>query len=116
MIAQSGLRPAFVRLGVGDLATAARFYRDAFGLELTNVGDEVHALFPGFKLVLEFAPPAERGKFMLAFQAPSADDVDEIASRVRAAGGAVVSGPELDRGSRRVIVADPDHYSIEIFS
>ena len=116
MIAQSGLRPAFVRLGVGDLAAASRFYKDAFGFELTTVGEEVHVLFPSFKLVLEHAPPAERGKFMLAFQAPSADEVDEIASRVRAAGGAVVSGPELDNGSRRVIVADPDHYSLEIFS
>ncbi len=116
MIAQSGLRPARVRLGVNDLEAAARFYRDALGFETTAVGEEVHMQFPGFTLVLEFAPPAERGKFMLVFQAGSAEDVDAIASRVRAAGGAVVSGPELDHGSRRVIVADPDHYSLEIFT
>jgi lactoylglutathione lyase len=120
-----------VRLLVGDMAAAMRFWRDAMGLPMTY-GDEAmgYAYFEtdsagvelltrkGFADALGEATstPTPQGRpAVLVFRV---DDVDAAYADFVKRGVTAVSGPQ-DRpawGVRSAHLSDPDGYIIEIYS
>jgi catechol 2,3-dioxygenase-like lactoylglutathione lyase family enzyme len=106
----AGIVPAQLTLGVSDIDTTERFYRDVLGVEMVRHGDAVRITFGEFTLVFEHAPPTERAKFELGLRVPDAATLDAIALR---AGAATY---DRDGGGRALFVTDPDHYTIEIFA
>ncbi len=110
------LNLARFRLGVADLDTSEKFYRDVLGLPTARNGNEVTVRWPGCVLVLVHRPPASRGKFQLGFAVPASTDVDAWAERLRAGGVGNISGPATQDGERRLFFLDPDDNEIEIYS
>ncbi len=102
-------------LGVSNIETSERFYRDVLGLPTQRTADTVTVRWPAFTLELKERPPSERGKFSFGFEAGTAADVDTWAQRLRAARVEIVSGPATHGNSRSLFCVDPDNYEIEIF-
>ena len=106
----SGITPAQLTLGVGDLDATERFYRDALGAPTERHGDTVRCSFGEFAILFELAPPPERAKLELALRVPDAATLETIAARVGA------DTYDRDGGGRALYVTDPDHYTIELFA
>jgi catechol 2,3-dioxygenase-like lactoylglutathione lyase family enzyme len=102
--------PTQLTLGVSDIDTTERFYRDVLGVGPVRRGDAIRIAFGDFTLVFEHAPPTERAKFELGLRVPDTAALDAIAERVGTATYA------RDGGGRALFVTDPDHYTIEIFA
>lgn len=120
-----------VRLLVGDMTAAIRFWRDVMRLRMTY-GDEAmgYAYFEtdsagvelltraGFAAVLgeeASAPTAEGRPAVLVFRV---DDVDTAYADFVERGATVVAGPQ-DRPAwqvRSAHLSDPDGYIVEIYS
>ena len=110
MTGTSGIVPAQLTLGVSDIDSTEKFYRDVLGVPIVRHGDAVRITFGEFTLVFEHAPPTERAKFELGLRVPDMASLDAIAARVGAA------TYDRDGGGRAMFVTDPDHYTIEIFA
>ena len=106
----SGITPAQLTLGVGDLEATEKFYRDALGVPTERVGDTVRCSFGEFVILFELAPPPERAKLELALRVHSAETLETIAGRVG------TDTYDRDGGGRALYVTDPDHYTIELFA
>jgi catechol 2,3-dioxygenase-like lactoylglutathione lyase family enzyme len=116
MVAASGMTPAHVTLGVSDLGASEHFYRDVLGFSVERTDESVVVSFGTFSLILEAAPPVGRAKFAFGFRIADAS-LDELAARVRAGGGHILAGPApSEKGGRALLLMDPDHYQLEIFS
>ena len=115
MNATSAMTLTRLVLGVSNIETSERFYRDVLGLPTQRTADTVTVRWPAFTLELKERPPSERGKFSFGFQAGTAADVDMWAQRLRAARVEIVSGPATHGNSRSLFCVDPDNYEIEIF-
>ncbi len=111
--------PAWVDLMVPDRRQAQDFYGGLFGWEFTEGGPgtgsyaicrkDGEAVAGIGELVAETAVPASTWTTYLAV-----DDADGTASRIRAAGGAVGSGPNTISGGRVAVARDPGgaHFGI----
>jgi catechol 2,3-dioxygenase-like lactoylglutathione lyase family enzyme len=110
MEATRGIVPAELTLGVADIDTTERFYRDVLGLDAVRHGDAIRIAFGDFTLVFEHAPPTERAKFELALRVVEMGELEGIADRAGA------KTYDRDGGGRAMFVTDPDHYTIEIFA
>ncbi|MDH2910279.1 MAG: VOC family protein [Candidatus Eremiobacteraeota bacterium] len=115
MNATSSMTLTRLVLGVSDIETSERFYRELLGLPTQRSGDTVTVRWPAFTLELHERPPSDRGKFSFGFQVGAAADVDMWAQRLRAARVDIVSGPATHGSSRSLFCVDPDNYEIEIF-
>ncbi|GAC1407164.1 MAG: hypothetical protein NVSMB64_13680 [Candidatus Velthaea sp.] len=116
MLAASGMTPAHITLGVSDLAASERYYRDVLGFSVRRGKDTLVVAFGDFELILDPAPPAERAKFAIGFRISDAQ-LDAFAESVQAKGGHVLAGPApRANGGRALLLMDPDHYQLEIFS
>jgi catechol 2,3-dioxygenase-like lactoylglutathione lyase family enzyme len=116
MTAASGMTLAQLTLGVSDLSASEHFYRDVLGFSAQRKGDNVVVVFGDLSLILEPAPPVERAKLALGFRIAGAA-LDELAARVRANGGHILAGPApREGGGTALLLMDPDHYQLEIFS
>ena len=102
--------PAQLTLGVGDLDSTEKFYRDVLGVRTERQGESVRIGFGDFIILFEHAPPPERAKLELALRVGDPETLEAIAQRVGAA------TYDRDGGGRALFVTDPDHYTIEIFS
>jgi catechol 2,3-dioxygenase-like lactoylglutathione lyase family enzyme len=122
-----------VKLVVGDVAAAERFYRDALGLKVVsrNLGGEAevrqeqcwlsatgdasaHMLI--LSRFLELPPPPRPtypGEAWLAYQVA---DVDAVCRAVAAAGGAVFRAGQdrPEHAVRAAVVSDPEGHFIEL--
>jgi len=116
MVAASGMTPAHITLGVSDLGASEHFYRDVLGFSVQRTDESVTVALGTFLLILESAPPVGRAKFAFGFRI--ADELlDGLAGRVRAGGGHILAGPApRESGGRALLLMDPDHYQLEIFS
>ena len=108
------LRPSHLSLGVSDIASSERFYREALGLPTRRVNKEVYIDLPDFLIVLSESPPAARSKFHFGFRVDSASEVDAWAQRAKAFGARSQMPHDRD-GGRAVFINDPDDYVIEIY-
>jgi len=113
-------------LGTADVATSARFYREHFGFEPTFISDWYvslrHPLPPHAELALldadhETIPTGYRGPASGLLVNIEVDDVDELASRLSAAGVPVVQELRSETfGQRHVIVRDPGGVLVDVIT
>lgn len=118
-------------LGVNDMTISLKFYRDGLGFETSvdsenpeivffnNAGTKL-ALYPLTELakdINENDPPI-KGKFpgiTLAYNAKSAEEVDEVMEKAKQAGGNIVKQPErVFWGGYSGYFTDPDGYYWEV--
>lgn len=110
-----------VHVRVADMARSERFYRDVFGMSVTNaVSPREHVLrfantpntVSGVILLLADGSAPSNGGFLI--QVP---DIDATVARVVAAGGVVTRAPR-ESGSgvavRNALIRDPDGAAIEL--
>lgn len=118
-------------LGVTDIGKSLTFYRDGLGFETSEENENPAVVFfnnAGTKLALypldelakdisEKEPPA-RGKFSgitLAYNAKSAEEVDEVMEKAKRAGATITKFPErVFWGGYSGYFADPDGYHWEV--
>ncbi|MFZ3577787.1 VOC family protein [Virgibacillus sp. DJP39] len=120
-----------ITLGVNDIGKSLKFYRDGLGFETSEKKESPDVVFfqnAGTKLALypleelakdinEEEPPA-RGGFSgisLAYNAKSAEEVDEVMEKAKQAGATIVKPPErVFWGGYSGYFADPDGYHWEV--
>ena len=119
-------------LGVRDMQSSLRFYRDGLGFQTREKGESPQVVFfntPGVKLELypldllaqDIQPdnppqPAQGfGGITLAYNAQSRDEVRKITDLARTAGARIVKEPQnVFWGGYHAYFADPDGYYWEI--
>lgn len=123
-------RITIITLGVRDMPTAIRFYRDGLGWP-TEAGDDAGwalfatvgtrlSLFPYEALAADVSPDlsTERPAFAgitLAHNVRTREEVDEVLREAVAAGGTLVKeAQEADWGGYSGYFADPDGYLWEV--
>ncbi|SDD58001.1 VOC family protein [Auraticoccus monumenti] len=98
----------YVELGVTDLPAARSFYEQAFGWAFTDYGPGYAGIQgPGGEGevggITTTRRPGGEGPLVLLYS----DDLDATLAGVTAAGGTVVTEPEVFPGGRRFTFADP---------
>jgi acetyl-CoA synthetase len=125
-------RVSVVCLGVRDMATSLRFYRDGLGFETTEKGNNPPVVFfdsQGVKLELyplhllaedidPASPPAPGNGFggiTLAYNVATAAEVRQTVELARRAGARIVKEPQsVFWGGYHAYFADPDGYYWEV--
>ncbi|MDF3035716.1 MAG: hypothetical protein K0S28_990 [Paucimonas sp.] len=127
-------RITLITLGVDDLDTAVRFYRDGLGLETEGiVGKEFEhgavaffnlqvglklALWPRKSLAHDSGVPVKQrsaAEFSLAHNVASRSEVDEVMSQARLAGGVIAKpAQETFWGGYAGYFQDPDGHLWEV--
>ncbi|WP_223702520.1 VOC family protein [Sutcliffiella deserti] len=120
-----------ITLGVRDMETSLKFYRDGLGFSTIvkeeapaivffNNGGSKLALYPLEELskdINEQEPPVGSGfpGFTQAYNAKSADEVDRIMEKVEQAGGKIVKKPQrVFWGGYSGYFTDPDGFYWEV--
>jgi len=103
--------PCWVQLGVDDLDTAVAFYRALFGWEVERDGPAAGGYVNctvGGRQVAGIGSRMDEGRPTAWITYLAADDVDEVAGRITAAGGRVLIEPfdVMDLG-RMTVALDP---------
>ncbi|SDN65109.1 VOC family protein [Alkalicoccus daliensis] len=120
-----------ITLGVENIPTSLRFYRDGLGFE-TSVSEENPgivffnnrgtklALYPLDELAKDINQKEQlvRGKFSgitFAFNAHSAEEVDQVMKQAEKAGGKIIKSPQkVFWGGYSGYFSDPDGYHWEV--
>jgi uncharacterized protein len=120
-----------ITLGVKNISQSLKFYRDGLGFETSVTEESPGIVFfknGGTKLVLypldelskdinESDPPAGQGfsGITLAYNAKSAEEVDQIFETVEQVGGKIVKAPQKAFwGGYSGYFSDPDGYHWEV--
>lgn len=128
IVAHMDQRISLITLGVTDLARAREFYESGLGWSRGNTEDEVafYQLSNGLVLAIwsreELAADARIADsgatfsgITIAFNARSRDEVDEVLSQAKAAGGAITKPAEEQVwGGYSGYFADPDGHPWEV--
>ena len=120
-------RISFITLGVRDLESATRFYKDTLelpqlpggpGVSFFEMGKTWLALFPREDLAKDAGVSADGGGFMpiaLAHNVRSAEEVDALLAKAIAGGGKLVKpGQPTFWGGYAGYFADPDGFLWEV--
>ncbi len=120
-------RISIITLGVNDLETSIKFYREGLGLPIREGSDEIAffepkgtwlALYPREALAADANVPAPRGGFpgfTLAHNVRSKEDVDTLLRQAQQAGASLTkSAAETDWGGYAGYFQDPDGYLGEV--
>ena len=109
----------YIEIPVADVATAKRFYADAFGWEFTDYGPEYAGIrspqgesAPEVGGLRAEAEIRAGGPLVLLFST----DLDRSAEAVRKAGGTVVDGPYDFPGGRRFHFTDPSGNELGVWA
>lgn len=120
-----------ITLGVRDMKTSIKFYRDGLGFETSETKDEADVVFfrnGGTRLALfpitelakdidENNPPGKSGfsGITLAYNGKSVEEVDEVMKKAEAAGGKIVKpAQKVFWGGYSGYFTDPDGYYWEV--
>jgi uncharacterized protein len=120
-------RISIITLGVNDLKTSIKFYREGLGLPMREGSDEIAffelkgtwlALYPREALAADANVPAQRGGFpgfTLAHNVRSKEDVDNLLRQAQQAGASLTKpATETDWGGYSGYFQDPDGYLWEV--
>jgi catechol 2,3-dioxygenase-like lactoylglutathione lyase family enzyme len=107
---------AHLNLDVDDVERSIVFYESQLGLPVTRLNGTARVRWESFLLVLAPGKAQASDGFHFGFRVESPAEVDAWAEQLRTHGVALLSEP-ADAGTVRVFrVADPDGYTIEIFT
>ena len=110
-----------IAVAVKDLERTSSFYQKVFDMELMYKEENfIQLTTPGNHDILVFekkkAPYGKTGGIIhFGFRLKNADDIDEMAERIRTAGGKITSKGEFCPGEPYLFFNDPDGYEVEVW-
>ena len=109
-------------ISVQDVSRTKKFYHDIFGMEtMYDQQGFLQMTTPGCQDILVFEENKNSaigntgGIVHFGFRLKEAKDIDEMITRVIAAGGQIIDKGEFVKGSPYVFFKDPDGYEVEIW-
>ena len=109
-----------IAMAVRDLGQTLAFYQKVFEVEVMYYKDDfLQVTTPGANDIIVFEKKkADYGKTggiaHFGFRLRSAKDIDEMASRIKTAGGTITDQGEFVPGEPYIFFKDPDGYEVEI--
>jgi len=109
-----------IAIAVKDLGQTLAFYQKVFDVEVMYHKDDfLQVTTPGAKDIIVFEKKkAEHGSTggiaHFGFRLRKARDIDEMARRIRLAGGTIIDQGEFVPGEPYIFFKDPDGYDVEI--
>jgi len=110
-----------IAIAVKDLDETLRFYQKVFEVEVMYRKDDfLQVTTPGADDIIVFEKKiADYGKTggiaHFGFKLRKAGDIDEMAKRIKSAGGTIIDKGEFVPGEPYIFFKDPDGYDVEIF-
>jgi len=109
-----------IAIAVKDLDQSLAFYQKVFEVKVMyHKGDFLQVTTPGANDIIVFEKKkADYGKTggiaHFGFRLRDAKDIDEMAKRIKSAGGTIIDKGEFVPGEPYVFFKDPDGYEVEI--
>jgi catechol 2,3-dioxygenase-like lactoylglutathione lyase family enzyme len=109
-----------IAIAVKDLNETLRFYQKVFEVKVMYHQDDfLQVTTPGANDIIVFEKKkADYGKTggiaHFGFRLRKADDIDEMAKRIKSAGGTIIDKGEFVPGEPYIFFKDPDGYEVEI--
>jgi len=109
-----------IAMAVKDLDQTLAFYQKVFEVEVMYYQDDfLQVTTPGANDIIVFEKKkADYGKTgsiaHFGFRLRSAKDIDEMANRIKTAGGTITDQGEFVPGEPYIFFKDPDGYEVEI--
>jgi len=109
-----------IAMAVKDLDQTLAFYQKVFEVEVMYYKDDfLQVTTPGANDIIVFEKKkADYGKTgsiaHFGFRLRSAKDIDEMANRIKTAGGTITDQGEFVPGEPYIFFKDPDGYEVEI--
>ena len=109
-----------IAIAVKDLDQSRAFYQKVFEVKVMyHKGDFLQVTTPGANDIIVFEKKkADYGKTggiaHFGFRLRDAKDIDEMAERIKSAGGTIIDKGEFVPGEPYVFFKDPDGYEVEI--
>lgn len=110
-----------IAIAVKDLDQTLAFYQKVFEVKVMYHKDDfLQVTTPGANDIIVFEKKkADYGKTggiaHFGFRLRDAKDIDEMAKRIRSAGGTIIDKGEFVPGEPYIFFKDPDGYDVEIF-
>lgn len=110
-----------IAIAVKDLETTSSFYQQVFDMKVMYKEENFLQLTtPGSHDIIVFekkkAPYGKTGGIIhFGFRLKHAEDIDEMAERIKAAGGKITSKGEFCPGEPYIFFKDPDGYEVEVW-
>ena len=109
-----------IAIAVKDLNETLRFYQKVFEVKVMYHKDDfLQVTTPGANDLIVFEKKkADYGKTggiaHFGFRLRKAEDIDEMAKRIKSAGGTIIDKGEFVPGEPYIFFKDPDGYEVEI--
>jgi len=109
-----------IAIAVKDLDQTLAFYQKVFEVKVMYHRDDfLQVTTPGANDIIVFekkkADPGKTGGIAhFGFRLRDAKDIDEMAGRIKSAGGTIIDKGEFVPGEPYVFFKDPDGYEVEI--
>jgi catechol 2,3-dioxygenase-like lactoylglutathione lyase family enzyme len=109
-----------IAIAVKDLDQTLKFYQKVFEVKVMyHRGDFLQVTTPGANDIIVFEKKkADFGKTggiaHFGFRLRDAKDIDEMATRIKSAGGIIIDKGEFVPGEPYIFFKDPDGYEVEI--
>ena len=109
-----------IAIAVKDLNETLRFYQKVFEVKVMYHKDDfLQVTTPGANDIIVFEKKkADYGKTgaiaHFGFRLRKAEDIDEMAKRIKSAGGTIIDKGEFVPGEPYIFFKDPDGYEVEI--
>jgi len=109
-----------IAIAVNDLNETLRFYQKVFEVKVMYHKDDfLQVTTPGANDIIVFEKKkADYGKTggiaHFGFRLRRAEDIDEMAKRIKSAGGTIIDKGEFVPGEPYIFFKDPDGYEVEI--
>ena len=110
-----------IAIAVKDLNRTLTFYQKVFDVEVMYHQDDfLQVTTPGSNDIIVFEKKKARygetgGIAHFGFRLKKAKDIDEMAKRIKAAGGKIIDKGEFVPGEPYIFFKDPDSYEVEIW-
>ena len=109
-----------IAIAVSDLDRTLAFYKNVFEVEVMYHKENfLQVTTPGSNDIIVFEKKKAHygqtgGIAHFGFRLRNAEDIDEMAARIRQAGGVIIDKGEFVPGEPYIFFKDPDGYQVEI--